>query len=171
MKPLTVSSRINEQETDRLTPRPQLIPLALAATGAILLLAMTFAPWYRIGPGQAFRTAWQGSPLLLVLLLAVVLAGIVLANAAARGGILAERALVAVFALTMATTLIVVFRLFIERPGGNTAALGFGGYPALLAINLVKTSAVLSLARRRRRRYASPGSAARTQHRTPRHPR
>jgi hypothetical protein len=50
---------------------------------------------------------------------------------------------------------VVVFRLFIARPGGNAATtLAFAGYPALLAINLIKTSAVVSLALVRRRRSA-----------------
>jgi hypothetical protein len=126
--------------------------MLLAAVGSMLVLAVTFAPWYRVGPGHVARSVWQESPLVLALLLATVLAGGVLTYAAARGRILAKRTLVSVFALTLAATLVVVFRLFIERPGGNAATiLGFGGYPALLAINLIKASAVMSLALARRR--------------------
>jgi hypothetical protein len=136
--------------------RRQPVPPVLAAAGSILLLVVTFVPWYRVGPEHAFRSAWQENPLVLVLLLAVVLVGGALATAAYRGRALTERTLAAVFALTLVTTLVVVFRLFIERPGGNAATtLAFGGYPALLAINLVKTSAVLSMALHRRRRSAA----------------
>jgi hypothetical protein len=130
--------------------------MVLAAAGSILLLVVTFVPWYRVGPGQLSRSAWQESPVVLVLLLTVALAGGGLAAAAFRGRALTERTSAAVFALTLATTLVVVFRLFIDRPGGNAATtLAFGGYPALLAINLVKTSAVLSIALGRRRRSAT----------------
>jgi hypothetical protein len=126
--------------------------MLLAGAGSILVLALTFAPWYRVGHGQVSRSIWQESPLVLALLLATVLAAGVLTYAAARGRILAKRTLSSVFALTLATTLVVVFRLFIERPGGNAATmLAFGGYPALLAINLVKASAVMSFARAHRR--------------------
>jgi hypothetical protein len=47
-----------------------------------------------------------------------------------------------IFALTLITTIVVVVRLFIDRPGRNAAtAVAFGGYPALAGINLVKASA------------------------------
>jgi drug/metabolite transporter (DMT)-like permease len=126
--------------------------MALAAVGSILALAVTFAPWYRIGPGHVSRSVGQESPLILVLLLTTALAAGVLTYAAARGRIPAKRTLVSVFVLTLVTTLAVAFRLFIERPGGNAATtLAFGGYPALLSINLVKASAVTSFVRARRR--------------------
>lgn len=54
------------------------------------------------------------------------------------------------FCLTLIATIAVVLTLFIDRPGG--AAVAFGGYAALLGINLVKASAVVSLARTRRGR-------------------
>jgi hypothetical protein len=51
-----------------------------------------------------------------------------------------------VFGLTLITTLAVVVSLFVDRPGGNaTTAVAFGGYSALLGINLVKASAVVTL--------------------------
>jgi hypothetical protein len=126
--------------------------MLLAGTGSIVVLAMTFAPWYRVGPEHVSRSVGQESPLVLVLLLATVLAAGVLTCAAGRGRIPAKPTLVSVFLLTLATTLLVVFRLFIERPGGNAATtLAFGGYLALLAINLVKASAVTSFVLMRRR--------------------
>jgi hypothetical protein len=150
-----MSSEMTERDVARPQARWQPVPRVLAAVGAILLLGITFVPWYRVGPGQVSRSAWQESPVVLVLLLAVVLAGGALALTTSRGRALAGRTLAAVFALTLATTLVVVFRLFIDRPGGNAATtLAFGGYPALLAINLVKTSAVLTTALDRRRRRA-----------------
>jgi uncharacterized integral membrane protein len=155
MELLTMSSQTTEAEISRQQARRQPLPLVLAGAGSILLLIVTFLPWYRVGPEHVSRSAWQESPLVLVLLLAVVFVGAALAYAVARGRVLAERTLVSVFALTLATTLVVVFRLFFERPGGNAATtLAFGGYPALLAINLVKTSAIVSLALARRRRSA-----------------
>jgi hypothetical protein len=159
---------MTELEITRPRARRQLAPMALAAAGSILLLIVTFVPWYRIGPEHVARSAWQESPLVLVLLLAVVFAGGALAYAAARGRVLTERTLTAAFALTLATTLVVVFRLFIDRPGGNaTTMLAFGGYPALLAINLVKTSAVVSLALARRRRSAPLEAGQRPQRTIP----
>jgi hypothetical protein len=159
-----MSSQMTEAEIGRQQARRQPIPMVLAGAGSILLLIVTFVPWYRVGPEHVSRSAWQESPLVLVLLLAVVLVGAALAYAAARGQVLAERTLVSVFALTLATTLVVVFRLFFERPGGNAATiLASGGYPALLAINLVKTSAVVSLAQARRRRSAMVQAGANPQ--------
>jgi hypothetical protein len=155
MELLTMSSQMTDAEISRQQARRQPVTMVLAGAGSILLLIATFLPWYRVGPEHVSRSAWQESPIVLVLLLAVVLVGAALAYAAASGRVLAERTLVSVFALTLATTLVVVFRLFFERPGGNAATiLAFGGYPALLAINLVKTSAVVSLALARRRRSA-----------------
>jgi hypothetical protein len=150
-----MSSETTEPDVARPPARGQWVPRLLAAVGSILLLGITFVPWYRVGPGQVSHSAWQESPAVLVLLLAVVVAGGALA-AASRSRAMTKRTLTAVFALTLATTLVVVFRLFIDRPGGNAATtLAFGGYPALLAINLVKTSAVLSIALDRRRRSAT----------------
>jgi hypothetical protein len=58
-----------------------------------------------------------------------------------------------VFGLTLITTLVVVFSLFIDRPGGNAAtAAAFAGYPALPGINLVKANAVVEHALARRGR-------------------
>jgi hypothetical protein len=149
-----MSPEMTEPEVARPPARRQPVPIVLATAGAILLLVVTFVPWYRVG--QVSRSAWQESPVVLVLLLAVVFAGSGVAAVALRGRALTERTLTAVFVLTLATTLVVVFRLFIDRPGGNAATtLAFGGYPALLAINLVKTSAVLSIALARRRRSAT----------------
>jgi hypothetical protein len=128
-------------------------PYLLAAIGSILLLAVTFLPWYRVGPGHLPRTAWQEDPVVLALLLAVVLAGAALAAAGARGRPVGRRAVASVFGLTLIATLVVVFSLFIDRPGGNAAtAVAFGGYPALLGINLVKASAVVTHALARRGR-------------------
>jgi hypothetical protein len=153
MEFLTMSSQMTEAATSRQQTRSQPVPTVLAGAGSILLLIATFAPWYRVGPEHTSGSAWQQSPIVVVLLLVVDLVGGALAYAAASGRVLAERTLVSVFALTLATTLVVVFRLFIDRPGGNASTtLAYGGYPALLAINLVKTSAVVSLALARRRR-------------------
>jgi len=128
-------------------------PSLLAGIGSILLLAVTFLPWYRVGPGQLTRNAWQQDPLVLALLLAVVLAGAALAAAGARGLPVGPRAGASAFGLTLIATLVVVFSLFIDRPGGNAAtAVAFGGYPALLGINLVKASAVFTHALARRSR-------------------
>jgi hypothetical protein len=128
-------------------------PYLLAGIGSILLLAVTFAPWYRMGASHLSRTAWQEDPVVLALLLAVVLAGAALAGAGARGRPLRRRILASVFGITLVTTIVVVVRLFIDRPGGNAAtALAFGGYPALLGINLVKVSAVAKLPPARRGR-------------------
>jgi hypothetical protein len=56
------------------------------------------------------------------------------------------------FGLTLITTLAVAVSLFVDRPGGNAAtAVAFGGYPALLGINLVKASAVVTLTAARAR--------------------
>jgi hypothetical protein len=137
-------------ETAKRAAQRQSAAMLLAGAGGILALPVTFAPWYRIGTSHMTRSVWQGSPLVLALMLATALAGGVLTYAAARGRILAKRTLASVFALTLATTLVVVVRLFIERPGGNApTALAYGGYPALLAINLVKASVVTSFARPR----------------------
>lgn len=128
-------------------------PSLLAAIGSILLLAVTFVPWYRVSPSQLPRTAWQADPIALALLLAVILAGVALAGAGACGRPLRPRTVALVFGLTLIATIVVVVRLFIDRPGGNAAtAVAFGDYPALLAINLVKASAVATLARVRRGR-------------------
>ena len=125
-------------------------PYLLAGIGSILLLAVTFAPWYRVSGGHVPRTAWQENPIVLALLLAVVLAGAALAGSGARSEPAQRRALASVFGVTLIATIAVVVSLFIDRPGGNAAtAVAFGGYPALLGINLVKASAV-ALERSRR---------------------
>ena len=119
-----------------------------AGLGSILLLAVTFLPWYRVGTSHLPRTAWQEEPVVLALLLAVVVAGAALAAAGVSGRPVPRRAVATAFGLTLITTLAVVFTLYIDRPGGNAAtAIAFGGYPALLGINLVKGSVVTALAR------------------------
>lgn len=124
----------------------------LAAIGSLIVLAATFMPWYRTGAQHLPRTAWQAGPVVVALLLAVAIAGAALAAAGARKRSLRRRAGASVFGLTLITTIAVVVSLFIDRPGGNAATvLAFGGYPALLGINLIKTSAILTLARRSRR--------------------
>jgi len=126
----------------------------LAGIGSIILLAVTFVPWYRTGTSHLPRTAWQEDPIVLALLLAVVLAGAALAGAGARGRPVRRRTLASVFGITLITTIAVVLRLFIDRPGGNAVtAVASGGYPALLGINLVKASAVAALAPARRLRH------------------
>lgn len=150
-----MSSAAIGQESSRLRAWRERLPRVLAAVGSIVLLAATFAPWYRVG--HAYRSAWQESPIVLALLLAVILAGGALAVTTAAGRSVDRRTLVSIFGLTLVATLAVVFRLFIDRPGGNgPAAVAFGGYPALLGINLVKASAVAMLARARQRRAAVP---------------
>jgi len=125
--------------------------MVLAAAGSLLSLAVLFLPWYQVGPGHASRTLAEQSPVTLVPMAAVIIAGGALAAGLARGKTPAARALRAVFTLTFATTLAVVFTLFIQRPGGNAATmLAVGGYPALLGINLIKASAVITLAASRR---------------------
>jgi len=125
--------------------------MVLAAAGSLLSLAALFLPWYQVGPGHAARTLAGQDPVMLVPMAAVILAGGALAAGLARGRTPAARTLRAIFTLTFATTLAVVFTLFIHRPGGNAATmLAFGGYPALLGINLVKASAVITLATSRR---------------------
>ena len=139
----TMSSRVFETTGRRPAARLKRAPYLLAAIGSVLLLAVTFVPWYQVGTSHLSRTAWEGNPIVLALLLAVVLAGAALACAGARGRPVRRRALASVFGLTLIATVVVVVRLFIDRPGGNAAtAVAFGGYPALLAINLVKTSAL-----------------------------
>jgi len=124
----------------------------LAAAGSMLLLAMTFMPWYRIGPGRIPRSAWHDSPAVLALLLAVVLAGGTLAFALARGLPVQRHTLTSVFGLTLVATIVVVFRLFIDPPASDApTAIAFGAYPALLAINMVKASAIAKLALARQR--------------------
>lgn len=149
--------------TPRHPPRP-LRPLArpasiaLAAAGSLLSLATVFLPWYQVGPGHAARTLAGQDPVMLAPMAAVILAGGALVAALARGQAPAARTLRAIFTLTFATTLAVVFTLFIHRPGGNAATmLAFGGYPALLGINLVKASAVITLAASRVRPARAPG--------------
>jgi hypothetical protein len=128
-------------------------PYLLAGLGSILLLVVTFMPWYRVGTSHLPRTAWQENPVVLALLLAVVIAGAVLAAAGARGRPLPQRAVAPVFGLTLIATLVVVFTLFIDRPGGNAAtAAAFGGYAALLGINVVKASVMVTHALARRGR-------------------
>jgi ferric-dicitrate binding protein FerR (iron transport regulator) len=120
----------------------------------LIVFAATFMPWYRAAADQLPRTAWQESPVVLALLLAVAIAGAALAAASARKRSLRRRAGATVFGLTLVTTIAVVVSLFIDRPGGNAAtAVAFGGYPALLGINLVKMSAILMLVRRNRREH------------------
>jgi hypothetical protein len=124
----------------------------LAGIGSILLLAVTFLPWYRVGASHLPRSAWQEDPVVLALILAVVVAGAALAGAGAGGKPVPQRAVAPVFGLTLITTLVVVFTLFIDRPGGNAVtAVAFGGYPALLGINLVKASVIVTHALARRR--------------------
>ena len=131
-------------------------PHLLAASGSLVVLAVTFLPWYRVGAGHLPRTAWQENPVVLVLLLAVTLAGAALAAAGARGVPVRRRAVISVFGLTLIATLVVVFSLFIDRPGGNAATgIAYGGYPALLGINLVKASAIATLVQARRARGAA----------------
>jgi hypothetical protein len=143
----TMSSRATQTTVRRPAARSTRTPYLLAATGSILLLAVTFVPWYRVGASHLPRTAWQENPIVLALLLAVVLAGAALAGAGARGRPARRRALASVFGLTLIATIVVVVWLFIDRPGGNAAtAIAFGGYPALAGINLVKAS-VVALAR------------------------
>lgn len=135
-------------------------PQLLAGIGSILVLAVTFLPWYRVGTSHLPRTAWQEDQVVLALLLAVAVAGAALAVAGARGRSVPQRAVAPVFGLTLITTLAVVFTLFIDRPGGNAAtAVAFGGYLALLGINLIKASVVVghALARRSRRRFVLAG--------------
>ena len=135
--------------TDRARSAPwrARLPMMLAAAGSLLSLAVLFLPWYQVGPGHAARTLAGQDPVMLVPMAAVILAGGALATGLARGKTPAARTLRAVFMLTFATTLAVVFTLFIDRPGGNAATmLAFGGYPALLGINLVKASAAITLA-------------------------
>jgi len=132
---------------------PRRAPYLLAAIGSTIVLAVTFVPWYLVGTSHLARTAWQENPVVLALLLAVALAGAAHAVAGALGRPVRRPAVAAVFGLTLIATLAVVFSLFIDRPGGNAVtAVAFGGYPALLGINLVKASAVATLARARRGR-------------------
>jgi hypothetical protein len=144
---------MNDKQNDRPARSDARTSMVLAAVGAVLLLAVTFAPWYKVGTGHVSRTAWQENPVVLALLLLVVAIGAVLAYAWSRGREIKKRTLEGVFAVTMAATLVVVFRLFIERPGGNgSTQVAFGAYPALVGINLVKASAIVALARSRPRR-------------------
>lgn len=148
-----MSSAAAEPEGSRPGKWRERTPTVLAAVGSVVLLAATFAPWYRTGSGHAYRSAWPEDPIVLALLLAVVLAGGALAYVTARGRHGDSRALVSIFALTLAATLAVVFRLFIDRPGGNAStAVAFGGYPALLGINMVKAAAAGMLTAGRRSR-------------------
>lgn len=81
-----------------------------------------------------------------------VLAGGALAYAIARGLPVQRRTLVSVFGLTLVATIVVVFRLFIDPPAGDPpTAIAFGGYPAVLAINMVKATAIVTLSAARRR--------------------
>jgi hypothetical protein len=150
---VTISSRVIESAGSRRTARPRRAQYLLAAIGSAVVLAVTFVPWYLVGSSHLPRTAWQENPVVLALLLAVVLAGAAQAAARALGRPVRRRAVASVFGLTLIATLAVVFSLFIDRPGGNAAtAVAFGGYPALLGINLVKASAVATLALARRGR-------------------
>ena len=156
-----MSSRVVEATGRRPAARPKRTPYLLAAIGSILLLAVTFVPWYRVGASHLPRTAWQENAIVLALLLAVVLAGAAVAGAGARGKPARRRALASVFGLTLIATIVVVVRLFIDRPGGNAAtAVAWGGYLALLGINLVKASAV---ALARSGRWQPPSHADRHQ--------
>jgi hypothetical protein len=149
---------MKDKQNDRPARRGTRPSQVLATVGAVLLLGMTFAPWYKVGSGHVSRNAWQENPVVLALLLLVVLIGAALAFAWSRGREINQRTLQGVFAVTMAATLVVVFRLFIERPGGNSSTqVAFGAYPALVGINLVKAGAIVALARSRpRRAKASP---------------
>jgi hypothetical protein len=125
------------------------------------VLAATLVPWYRVGSDHLSRTAWQEDPIVLVLLLVAVLAGAVLAGARALGPALARHAAAGVFGVTLIATVAVAVRVFIDRPGGNAAtAIAYGGYPALLGLNMIKASAVATLARARRGNHKADGSAA-----------
>jgi hypothetical protein len=153
MSTSTMSSLMIETTGSRPGGLRRRVPHLLAGIGSIVLLAVTFLPWYRVGPGQLPRTPWQENPAVLALLLAVVLAGAALAAAGACHWPVAPRAIASVFGLTLIATVVVAFSLFIDRPGGNAAtAVAFGGYPAFLGINLVKASAVVTHALDRRGR-------------------
>ncbi len=68
---------------------------------------------------------------MLALPLLVVLVGGLQASVWAIGRELQRRTLAAVVVITLVTTLVVVFHLFIVRPGASAGA--FGGYSALIA--------------------------------------
>lgn len=151
MNSSTMPSRVIEATSSQPAAPPRRAPHLLAAIGSMLVLAVTFVPWYRVGASHLPRTAWQESPVVLGLLLAVVLAGAAVTVATLRGLSLARPAVATVFGLTLIATIVVVVSLFIDRPGGNSAtAIAFGGYPALLGINLVKACTVVTLLRSRR---------------------
>jgi hypothetical protein len=85
----------------------------------------------------------------------VIVIGVALASALARGRTPSATTLRVIFAVTLITTLAIVFSLFIHRPGGNSATvLAYGGYPALVGVNLVKTSAVVTLVMFHRKKKA-----------------
>src|SRR5215469_16078549 len=114
MNTSTMSSRVSETTGSRPAAQPRLTSHLLAAIGSILLLAVTFVPWYRVGTSHLPRTAWQEDPFVLALLLAVVLAGAVLAGGGARGRPVRRGAVASVFGLALIATIAVVVRLFID---------------------------------------------------------
>jgi hypothetical protein len=81
----TMPSRVIETTPRWAAARFSRTPYLLAAIGSVLLLAVTFVPWYRVGTSHLPRTAWQGNPIVLALLMAVVLAGAAVAGAGALG--------------------------------------------------------------------------------------
>jgi hypothetical protein len=117
----TMFSRVIDTTGSRPEARPARTPYLLATIGLVLLLAVTFVPWYRVGASDLPRTAWQENPIVLALLLAVVLAGAALAGSGARGRPVGRRAAASAFGPTLIATIVAVVRLFIDRPGGNAA--------------------------------------------------
>ena len=150
MNSSTASIPVNDVVSDRRAAPKKRIASLLAIIGSLIVLASTLMPWYRTGADHLLHTAWQESPVVLALLLAVAIAGAALAAAGSHKRSVRRSAGASVFGLTLITTIAVVVGLFIDRPGGNAATtLAFGGYPALLGINLVKASGTLMLVRRR----------------------
>jgi hypothetical protein len=126
----------------------------LAITGALSLVTAMFLPWYRTGEAGSAESAWQADTYVLPLLLALVLIGTLLAAATAAGRSVGFGTAAAITAFGFLVTIVVVVRLFIDRPGGNAGtAVAFGGYLGLAAINTVKGGAIFMIILARSRRH------------------
>lgn len=129
----------------------------LAGAGALLLPVAMSLPWYRAADGGETFSAWDGHRFVVAEMVVLFLAGAWLALRIVAGRPARETALRVIIGLAFAVTISMVIALFIARPGGNHAtALAFGGYAAFLAINAIKSAAILMTIKAHRRPTSRP---------------
>jgi hypothetical protein len=117
-------------------------------------------PWYRAADGGGTFSAWDGYRFVAAEMVVLFLAGAWLVLRIVAGRPASETALRLIIGLAFAVTISMVIALFIARPGGNHAtALAFGGYAAFLAINAIKSAAILMTIKAHRRQTSGPARA------------